>query len=223
MKKLCFLFFLIFSLCFGSAASANLIVNGSFEADPFTANGNYTLGLSGNDVTGWYIPSTDGTYPWGLQDGAFGAYTPYGDQFIVLGRYSTGVEYSIQQTISGLTPGDTYNLSFAIASEWGAGAEAEVSFLTGSSTASQVFSATNSGQYWTDWTIKTMDFLATGSTVVLQFKQTNPSSAHGYDLGLDNVIVEGAAPVPEPTTILLSGLGLLGMGAYIRRKKQAGK
>jgi len=27
-------------------------------------------------------------------------------------------------------------------------------------------------------------------------------------------------PIPEPTTILLSGLGLLGMGAYIRRRKK---
>ena len=30
---------------------------------------------------------------------------------------------------------------------------------------------------------------------------------------------EIAAPVPEPTTILLSGIGLLGMGFYLRRKK----
>ena len=32
-------------------------------------------------------------------------------------------------------------------------------------------------------------------------------------------ITLNSAPVPEPTTLLLSGLGLLGMGAYIRRKR----
>ena len=43
--------------------NAATIVNGSFEADPFTGSGfGYRLGLSGNDVTGWFIPNSDGTY-----------------------------------------------------------------------------------------------------------------------------------------------------------------
>lgn len=203
-------------LIMSSVAHANLIVNGSFETDPFTGSGNYQLGLIGNDVTGWFIPSGDGTYPWGLQNGAFGASTPYGNQFFVLG-YWGGPEFSIQQTIAGLSIGATYSLSFAIASENGCCSEAEVSFLAGSSTSDQTFSATASGQYWTDWTTQAMNFVATGNSVTLQFKNVNVSSANGYDLGLDNVIVELASSVPEPTSLLLLGLGLAGLGFVKRR------
>ncbi|MBW2282692.1 MAG: hypothetical protein JRG82_18295, partial [Deltaproteobacteria bacterium] len=57
-----------------AAAPGNLVVNGSFEADPFTGSGlGFLLALIGNDVTGWFIPNGDGTYPWGLQNvNAFG-------------------------------------------------------------------------------------------------------------------------------------------------------
>ncbi len=175
------------------AAQANLIVNGSFEADPFNSSGaGYSLGLVGNAVTGWLIPSGDGIYPWGLQNSNSFLAGPAadGDQWLVLGRYDTGSQFTIQQTMSGLIPGDTYSLSFAIASELGCCSVAEVSFLSGSSTPAQNFTAPQSGTYWTEWASHSMDFVATSSDVTLQFKNLTPTT-NGYDLGLDNVDVEG--------------------------------
>ena len=61
-----------------------------------------------------------------------------------------------------------------------------------------------------------MNFLADVSSVTLQFKNINLGP--GIDLGLDNVIVEGAS-IPEPATLALMGLGLAGIG--FRRKLQA--
>ncbi len=207
----------LLAISVSSTAHANLAVNGSFEDSSFGSPGGYTLGLVGNAVPGWYIPSSDGTYPWGLTNGAFGAFTPYGNQFFVLGEANTGVEYTIQQTLTGLTAGLTYNLSFAIASEAGCCSQAEVSYLSGSSTAPQNFFATNSGQWWTDWSTQNTSFVADSSTVIFQFKNVNPTSA-GLDLGLDNVVIT-AVPEPETYAMLLAGLGLLGFMA--RRRKES--
>ena len=79
----------LLAISMNPAAHANLVVNGSFEDSSFGAPGGYTLGLVGSAVPGWLIHSGDGTYPWGLTNGAFGSFTPYGDQFFVLGRYDT--------------------------------------------------------------------------------------------------------------------------------------
>lgn len=207
-------------LLFSSSVSANLIVNGSFEDDPFTANGNYELGLVGNDVTGWYIPDSNGTYPWGLQNGAFGASTPFGNQFFVLGLYSSQFEYSIQQTINGLVVGNTYDVEFSIASETGCCAQVELSYLAGSSTGPQIFTALSSGNYWTQWDTLQTSFVATSTSVTLQFKQYFGQTT-GFDLGLDNVSVVGAqAQVPEPATLLLIGIGLTGF-RFARQRKLA--
>lgn len=53
----------------------------------------------------------------------------------MLGEASTAVEYTIQQTLHGLVSSATYHLTFDIASELDCCAVAEVSFLSGSSTA----------------------------------------------------------------------------------------
>jgi MYXO-CTERM domain-containing protein len=203
----------------GGAHAANLITNGSFEVDNFNVGGGgYRLGLNGNDVTGWYIPASDGTYPWGLQNvNAYNAGpAAAGNQWLVLGEAGTGVEYTIQQTLTGLSSGSTYNVGFAIASEWGCCSTAEVSFLAGSATAAQTFSAPNSGQYWTQWSYKSMTFVANAASVTIQFKNLKPT-ADGYDLGLDDVSVSA---VPEPSTWAMAGLGLAALW-FVRRRREA--
>jgi hypothetical protein len=136
--------------------AANFIVNGSFEADSFNGGGSgFVLGLVGSAVTGWFIPASDGVYPWGLQNvNSFGAGPAAdGNQWIVLGETGLGgpsiVDRTIQQTVNGLTVGQHYTLSFAISQE-GLGsvpccAEVQVSFLSGSSTPSAIFSTALGG------------------------------------------------------------------------------
>jgi len=205
------------ALSLGSGAhAANLVVNGGFEADSFNTGFGYRLGLINNDVTGWYIPAGNGTYPWGLQNGnSYGAGpAAEGRQWLVLGEWDTQAQYTIQQTLSGLTPGGAYKLSFAIASELGCCSMAEVSFLSGSATAAQSFTAPSSGLYWTQWSYNSMTFVANAASVTIQFKNQLPTN-NGYDVGLDDVSVTA---VPETSTVAMMGLGLAVLGLLRRRR-----
>jgi dockerin type I repeat protein/uncharacterized protein DUF642 len=193
-------------LCMASpAVGQNLVVNDSFEADPCTSTtAGQKLGLVGNAVTGWNIPASDGTYPWCLQNvNIYGAGpTPYGNQWLVLGEVARGIPYTIQQTLTGLNPGGTYMLSFAIASESNCCSIAEVSFPSGSSTAAQTFTAPAS-VLWKVWATKTMNFTATSSSVTLQFKNLVSAQTGGFDLGLDNVSVTTTGQATGSTPITL--------------------
>jgi hypothetical protein len=210
------------------ASASNLVVNGSFEADTFNTGGGFELGLVGNGVTGWFIPASDGTYPWGLQNGnSFGAGPAAdGDQWIVLGETGQGgpstVDYTIQQTINGLTAGNVYTLSFALSSELGAGGAAtgEVSFLDGSSFAPTIFTAPPRGStFWSPWQQFTTTFVATAASATLQFRDLAVENNSGGDLGIDNVSVTGAG-VPEPAGWAMMLVGFFGLGALLRRREE---
>jgi Protein of unknown function (DUF642)/PEP-CTERM motif len=206
-----------------AAASPNLVVNGSFEADSFNTGGQgIRLGLIGNDVTGWYIPNGDGTYPWGLQNSNIYNAGPAdtGNQWLVLGEWGPMDQFTIQQTVAGLTPGATYTMTWAAASEQGCCSNGQLSFLSGSSTGPDSFTAPSSGSYWTQWGHYSYSFVANASSVTFQFQDILPTT-NGYDLGLDSVTMTGST-VPEPATWALMLLGFAGLAfAGYRKAKGA--
>ncbi len=204
-------------------ANAVSIINGSFEAD--TWNG-YQYDLETSGLTGWTAldPGNNSpAYPWGINESAYGV-TPWGEQFVVIGGYGVDLGTSIQQTVSGLVVGSIYTLNFGLASEgYSAGgfdgnANVQLSMLAGSATASAFYSPILSvNTYWDTWAMYSYDFMANATSATFAFEDL-AMTGRGYDIGIDNVSISGRA-IPEPATMTLFGLGMLGIAALRKRFK----
>jgi hypothetical protein len=177
-----------------TAFATNLLNNGSFETSDFTG---WTTG--GNFeftqvVSGAYYVYT------GAQDGQF--YTTMGP---------TSTDGTLSQTFSD-TPGGHYTFSF-----WMASVGDDPSDFSAYWNSTQVYSASdpNTGGVWT-----LFQFAETGSgsdTISFAFRD-DPAY-----IALDNVSVSPGPTVPEPSSLLLLGSGLLTVGGVIRRKFQANR
>lgn len=204
----------------GSAAQANLLVNGSFEDGAFVNQGNQTMSLApGSSVINGWTVLTDAT-AWINAGNPFGLAASDGNRFLDLTNYSAGAPFAgLSQTIA-TTAGATYTLSFDLggSNAWGrpdalvaSAAGTSVPFTTGPA------SATTPNN---DWYHESMTFVAAGAstTVTLQ-----GSAGFNY-IGLDNasvVLVSGPGPVPaipEPGTWVLMAAGLGGLGLMVRRR-----
>ena len=206
----------------GTAVAAQ-VVNGSFEnvvigapylsTDPADVPG-WTHGGSAGDALLMRVGYVDGT--------GRVATTGQGSQFVIMGGGS-GVfgTASWLQTLTGLTPGTTYLLSFMMAAEATVAGQQSITvdFPSGSPTSAQVFtSAMPTGNYWTDWTTQTLNFVAASSSVGLRF-----STSTVYDVGLDAVRVSAVvSAVPEPRSLLLLASSLLPVLWLVRRRRNIG-
>jgi hypothetical protein len=209
-------------------AATNFVVNGNFQT---TTNGNGQMGFNTNE-NGWTTSgynfvfasgtadttgatgSDGGLTLWGPGDGSnngLPATSPDGGTYIAAdGAYEIG---AVNQTITGLTAGGMYSVSF-----WWAGAQQsgftgvnteQWKVSLGGSTQSTVV-LSNATHGFTGWKFQQFTFIADGASDVLSFLAVGtPNGQPPFSL-LDGVTLFAT---PEPATYALIGLGLLAIPA----------
>jgi hypothetical protein len=224
-------------------AAANLLTNGSFESSTGTNGNSSGYGQVGYNVnlTGWGINTAQdangytflfnasnavggvtGQYGslalWGTGNGGINTITasPDGDSFVAID--SAFQDAALQQTVTGLTVGTTYELSFF----WGAAQQYtfngattdkfQVSFGSQTQTTS-IISLPSHG--FSGWVPQSFTFTADSTSDVLSFFAIGTPSGVPPFAVLDGVDLE---TVPEPASLGVLAAGLLGL-LVLRRKE----
>ncbi|AOY86845.1 PEP-CTERM sorting domain-containing protein [Marinobacter salinus] len=195
---------LTLSLAVAAPASANLIVNGSFE-DPDVASGAWKS-FDASEVPGWDGSRIE------IWDNYNGETAYEGSQFAELNSDpGTGTAFSIFQDIATVI-GQAYDMSFAYQARR---SDTEVFAFSvipeGSATLSwQLSNHTTDG-----WKLFSNSFVATAINTRIMFTSVVPETGTIGNF-LDDVKVTVA--VPEPGTIAMLSLGLFGLGMSRRRR-----
>ncbi len=120
---------------------------------------------------------------------------------------------SWQQTLTGLSPGESYRLNFDMAAETAFETESiTVDFPSGSATAPKTFTSNGTGNYWKNWVPEEMTFVAQQTSVTLRF-----SANVGQDVGLDAVKVTAINANVSAGNVIAgnggSGISITGSGS----------
>lgn len=207
-------FLLASSLLFSVAAQASVIIpnetllnNGGFEA-PDIDNNSWEYYTSNHNVTGVPGWSYDGS---GMEiwDSLLGVNAIEGEQHAELNAHGANNQaYSFRQSFATVI-GETYDYGFS----YRARNNSNESFYAG-------IMGINDNTLFSDhttagWTTVSLSFLATDTTSTIAFTSNDALGDTTGNL-LDGVYVT-ARSVPEPSSVFLLSLGLLGLG--LRRRK----
>jgi hypothetical protein len=208
-------------------ANAGTITNGSFET-PVVPSGNFTSYSVGSaSLTGWNVIGPSGTEV-AIVSGSFsqnGVSFPAqdGNQWLDLTGNGSNSTEGVSQAVA-TTVGNRYQLSYYIGNTTGGGVFGTTSTVNVSLNGAPTFADTNSTVSPTtqNWEQFTHTFVAGTSTTTLAFQNGDPSTDN--DNGLDNVVLTdlGPAATPEPATLTLVGVIIVGLTGYgWRRRKSA--
>jgi len=200
-----------------SNAEANLLTAGDFESG--------TLGTLGSPVANQWLQEINATLT-----GPTNGVTPFGTQMLEIGDAIGGSVAQVrQQVVGSFVAGTTVSFNVLL-NAFGTGVTATL-FLAGKNSLTfeddtETFLRTN---FVLDNDVNTWQSVnvtgvlgANANGLAAEIRFFNSTLELGGRTGYaDNAVLTATAPVPEPTSIILFGYGLLGLAAWGRFKKNA--
>ena len=180
----------------------------------------YTPGTADSTSSPQVLGQYGGTYVWGPNDGSPNGFTgtaPLGGNFLGLdGAFEVG---AVSTTITGMSVGHTYTLSFDYAGiqQYGFdGATTEtVQVSVGGVTYAPEPVLNDATHGFTGWNHVKLSFAATSASEVLSFLAIGtPSGVPPFTL-----VSDISVPVPEPATWTIMLLGIGAVGGLARRRR----